>query len=446
MDVQLDWEFIKAQLPAGYQQLAVERGLIHPQPPQLHTKVTDIDQVLRPLLHRIGIETSLQTATSTAAMARRSIAEQEGEEAAEASHLVDLSAPALHYWERKLPSYLSELLARMIGAADTFSPARWHGYEIMIVDGTTAQRPGAKGVTARILYALRLSDLSVMGCHTTDEHGTESMRIFDVRPGQLWMGDRFYANPYDIAWVVDAGADVHVRYKFNALPLYDTQGEPFDVMAHVRLLSKPEQEAEWSVEVHPDGHEPIRGRLCVVRLPEAEANKERDRLRREEGPGVSPRALEAASWLIVFTTASPERMTTHEATDLYRLRWQIELEIKRDKSLGGLDKLPNFRPDTIATWLLGKLLIEQIARKVVSPTVAFPPSAVGFVLFPAPHRDFSASQRGAREAPPPQRSGRRRDVARDGPHLPGDPRRSASRAPARGASVPRRVPGARGTP
>ena len=253
MDVQLDWEFIKAQLPAGYQQLAIELGLIHPQPPQLHTKVTDIDQVLRPLLHRIGIETSLQTATSTAAMARMSITEQEGEQAAEASHLVDLSAPALHYWERKLPGYLSELLARMIGAADTFSPARWHGYEIMIVDGTTAQRPGAKGVTARILYALRLSDLSVMGCHTTDEHGTESMRIFDVRPGQLWMGDRFYANPYDIAWVVDAGADVHVRYKFNALPLYDTQGEPFDVMAHVRLLSKPEQEAEWSVEVHPDG-------------------------------------------------------------------------------------------------------------------------------------------------------------------------------------------------
>lgn len=428
MDVQLDWEFIKTQLPAGYQQLAVERGLIHPQPPQLHTKVTHIDQVLRPLLHRIGTETSLQTATSTAAMARMSIAEQEGDEAAAASHLVDLSAPALHYWERKLPSYLSELLARMIGAADTFSPARWHGYEIMIVDGTTATRPGAKGITARILYALRLSDLCVRGCHTTDEHGTESMRIFDVRPGQLWMGDRFYANPYDVAWVVDAGADVHVRYKFNALPLYDAEGQPFDVMAHVRSLSKPEQGAEWSVEVHPDDHKPIRGRLCAVRLPEAQENKARDRLCREEGRDVSPRALEAAAWFIVFTTAAPERMTTREATDLYRLRWQAELEIKRDKSLGGLDKLPNFRPDTIATWLLGKLLIEQIARKVVSPTVAFPPSTVGFGLFPASHRD-------TREAPPPQRARRRRDVARDGPRLPGHPRRPASRAPARAASV-----------
>jgi len=429
MDVEFDWQFIQAQLPAEYQELAVKRGLIRPQPPQLHAKVTHIDQVLRPLLHRIATEASLQTATSTAAMARASIAQEEGEKAAEASHLVDLSAPALHHWERKLPPYLSELLARMLGAAETFSPARWHGYEIVIADGTTVMRPGAEGITARVLYALRLADLSVLGCHTTDEHGTESLRIFDVHPGQLWMGDRFYANPYDIAWVVDAGADILLRYKFNALPLYDAQGRSFDVMEHVRSLSKPEQRAEWAVEVHPKDHAPIRGRLCAVRLPEAEANKVRDRLRREEGPRVSPRSLEAAAWLIIFTTAAPERMTTREATDLYRLRWQAELEIKRDKSLGGLDKLPNFRPDTIATWLLGKLIIQQIARKVVSPTVAFPPSTVGFDFFPD-------SQRDARETPPSQRARRRRDVARHGPRLPGHLRCHAARAPAR--SAPRR--------
>jgi hypothetical protein len=60
MAVELDWEFVKAQLPAGWRELAVERGLIHPQPPQLHAKVTDIEQVLRPLLHRIGLGASLQ--------------------------------------------------------------------------------------------------------------------------------------------------------------------------------------------------------------------------------------------------------------------------------------------------------------------------------------------------------------------------------------------------
>ena len=54
MAVEFDWELVKAQLPAGWRELAIERGLIRPQPAQLHAKVTDIEQVLRPLLHRIG--------------------------------------------------------------------------------------------------------------------------------------------------------------------------------------------------------------------------------------------------------------------------------------------------------------------------------------------------------------------------------------------------------
>ena len=262
-----DWEFVKAQLPSGWRELAVERGLIHPQPPQLHTKVTDIEQVLRPLLYRIGLESSLQVAVSTATAARSQVAVGDGEDAAKSAKLVELSAPALHYWERKLAGYLAELVARMLDPEGLRSAERWHGYEVVVVDGTTETCPGADGTTARVVYAMRLSDLTMLGCHATDKHGTESMRIFDVHPGQLWMGDRFYANPYDVAWVVDARAHVLVRYKFNALPLYDAEGASFDVMEHVRQLKKPGQMAEWPACVHPKKHAPIRGRLCAVRLP-----------------------------------------------------------------------------------------------------------------------------------------------------------------------------------
>jgi hypothetical protein len=439
MAVELDWEFIKAQLPTGWRELAIERKLIQPQPPQLHAKVTDIEQVLRPLLHRIGLGASLQVAVSTAAAAREVIAEKEGEAAAEAAKLVELSAPALHYWERKLAGYLAELVARMLHPAELFSPERWAGYEVMLVDGTTETCPGAKGTTARVLYALRLSDLTILGCHATDKHGTESMRIFDVHPGQLWMGDRFYANPYDVAWIADAGADVLVRYKFQALPLYDAQGASFDVMEHVRPLTKPGQNAEWSVCVHPSKHPPIRGRLCVVRLPEVEAEKVRHRLREEEGSKVSERSLEAAAWLILFTTVPAERLPTAEILALYRFRWQVELEIRRNKSLGGMDKLPNFRDDTIATWLYGKLLIQQIARKIVSPAVAFPPSGARVVFLPASGPD-------PRGAPPPDRARRQRDVARDDARLRGDARRPASGEAVRPAQLHPRLRGAHRSP
>ena len=69
MGVQVDWEFFRAQLPSGWRELASERGLIRPQPPQLRAKVTDIEPVLRLMLHRAGLEASLKTTTGEAAAA-----------------------------------------------------------------------------------------------------------------------------------------------------------------------------------------------------------------------------------------------------------------------------------------------------------------------------------------------------------------------------------------
>jgi hypothetical protein len=336
---------------------------------------------------------------------------------------VTLSAPSLHEWERKLGPYLAELVARMVGANDAFSPLRWSGYEVVLADGTVVTRPGAKGPTARVLYALRLADMTLIACLETDEHGSESLRAFEVRAGQLWICDRLYSNPEDLAWAKQGGGEVLMRYNRGALPLYGAAGKPFDVMEHVRPLREPEKMAEWSVWVHPAGRAAIHGRLCAVRLPDKEAEKARQRLRREYGASVSAESLEAAAWVVVFTTVPRERLATQQVLALYRLRWQVELEIRRDKSIGGLDKLPNFRDDTIATWLYAKLLIQQIARKIVSPAVAFPPSAVGSAA-------LAASQQGTPDPAPPRSPGRGRDVARRGPRLPGAPRRAVPHRPA----------------
>jgi hypothetical protein len=416
--IELNWEFIREQLPEGWRELAIEMGLIHPVPAQLNAKIHDIEPILRLELHRAGLEASLQTTTSTAAAAAKA-AERKGEgKAAANGSLVDLSPPSLHEWERKLGPYLAELLARMVGANDVFSALQWSGYEVVLADGTTVTRPGAKGTTARVLYALRLSDMTLLKCLVTDEHGSENLRSFEVRPGQLWIADRFYSNPEEIDWVEAAGGKVLVRYNRGALPLYDAKGRPFDVMSHVRPLHSPETRAEWQVWVHPAGRASIQGRLCAVRLPEEQAEKARQRLRREYGAKVSSESLEAAAWVIVFTTVPCERLTTHQVLTLYRLRWQVELEIKREKSIGGLDKLPNFRDDTIATWLYAKLLIQQIARTIVSPAVAFPPSAVASAV-------LTVSSGDPPEAAPHDAADRRRDVACHGAGLRSHPRRAA---------------------
>lgn len=390
-EAELNWEFIKAQLPAGWRELAVEWELIRPQPPQLKTKVTDIEQVLRPLLLRSSWEASLVTTMGTIALAKAaaeanstgiadpSVPSTAGGEAhgfVTPSHsLVDMSAVALHKWERKLGPYLAELLARMLQSTSAFSAMQWSGYDIVLADGTTVTRPGAQGTTARVLYALHLADMTLLQCFVTDEHGSERLRAFEMHPEQLWIADRCYCNPPDIAWVADAGAALMVRYNRGALPLYDAKSRPFDVLEHVRTLRDPEAMAEWRVWVHPQDHKPIQGRLCAVRLPEEQAEEGRQRLRREQGAKVTEASLEAAAWVMVFTNVPRLRLDTARVLGLYPVRWQMELEIKRDKSLGGIDKLPNFLPETIAAWLQTKLLLQQIARKIVSPAVAFPPSA-----------------------------------------------------------------------
>ena len=471
-EAELNWEFIKAQLPAGWRELAVELELIRRQPPQLRTKVTDIEQVLRPLLLRVSCEVSLRTTMGSIAMgkavadscapataptgaAAAGAVEVSGADAAKPpDSLVDMSAVALHKWERKLGPYLAELLARLLDSRAVFSVLQWSGFEIVLADGTTVTRPGAQGTTARVLYALRLADMTLLHCLMTDEHGSESLRVFEIHPGQLWIADRCYCNPPDVAWVVDAGAAVLVRYNRGSLPLYNGKGRPFDVLEHVRSLRKPQARAEWRVWVHPKGHKPIRGRLCAVRLPDKPIAEARERLRREQGTKVTAESLEAAAWVMVFTTVPRRQMDTDKVLTLYRIRWQMELEIKREKSIGGLDKLPNFRPDTIATWLQAKLLIVQIARKIISPEVAFPPSAiaVGLAILPIDRTDgpgaasaqLRISRTGgpgaasaqlpvpasdARKATPERASGRHPNVARDGARLCGRPRRAVAHLP-----------------
>ncbi len=66
-------------------------------------------------------------------------------------------------------------------------------------------------------------------------------------------------------------------------------------------------------------------------------------------------------------------MSARRVLELYRLRWQVELGIKREKSLGDMDELPNRRPDTVYTYLCGKLLGTLVLQRVTSGAAAISP-------------------------------------------------------------------------
>lgn len=369
----LNWSTIEAQLPADYVERAARRKLVKERlPSHLGAKVTHIGQILRLVLYQVG----------------RNIGQQPAAAAFAAAGLLVISHVALHKWMKKLGPYLAELVAAMVADAHgLFVPERWAGYELIAVDATCVQRPGAKGTTSRIHRALRLTDLRVIQAEVTDEHGGETFKRFIPGAMQLWLGDRVYANPPGIAWMKDNGAEVLVRYNRGSLPLYDAKGCLIDVLGKLAKLRKSGEMCEWRAFVQPEDHDRIAGRLCAIRLPREKAEEARARLRREQGTQVTAESLATADFVVVFTTIKRHVLPLGQIMELYRSRWQIELDFKRDKSITGLDLLPNFLPETIASWIYAKLLLHQILRKLADSGSVFPPSTVIAAMDPVCDRE-----------------------------------------------------------
>jgi hypothetical protein len=369
----LDWETLEQTLPRSWRDLAVELGLIHPVPPQLKAKVKDISEILRLVLYQVATNSGLeQTVASFAAVG-----------------LLAISFVALHKWLKKIGPYLEQLVARMVAQEHAvFAPERWAGYELIVGDASCVERPGAKGTTGRVHYALRLTDLRPVEVHVTDETGGETLRRFSPKPDQLWILDRGYANAPSIAHGRAHGADVLIRHNRWSLPLYDIKGKLLDIQRKLDGLSKPGRVREWKAWAYLDNEKkdhPIAGRLIAVRLPSEKAAQARQRVRQEHGSKATEEQLWMAEFVVLFTTIPAARLSADLIVELYRLRWQIELEFKRAKSIEGLDKLPNFLPETIHSWICAKLLLQQMLRAVAirCSANAFSPGALGTALLEA---------------------------------------------------------------
>ena len=59
-----DWELLTAHLPAGWEELAGEMGLIRARPAHLGVKILHIGQILRLVLHQAGTSSSLRATTA----------------------------------------------------------------------------------------------------------------------------------------------------------------------------------------------------------------------------------------------------------------------------------------------------------------------------------------------------------------------------------------------
>lgn len=345
------WETIEAELPEDFEELAKQHKTLEVQYGE--AKITTARDLLRLVLLHAGAGLGLRQTVSL-------MAESGGP---------DVSHVTLHKKMRLSASFLRALVGRIAGDTEA-NPERWAGYEVVAVDGSSFAGPRANSTDARVHLQLRLADLEILSAAMEGRKTGESFKRFTWRPGQLAVADRAYSNPPGIAHVVEHGADVLVRVCRGSLPM-SSNGKDIAVMPWLRSLRGHAVHERHVVVEHQQSQ--IKGRLIAVRLPAAEAEKARAHLRREYR-NVSALEFEAAQYVVVFTTVPTSRMPAGMCLALYRLRWQVELAFKRWKSICHFDRLPNYRDDTILSWLYAKLLLALIMHRVTAAaSPLFPP-------------------------------------------------------------------------
>jgi hypothetical protein len=363
IDPQRDWKTLLSYLPEDYETLALEYRVLNTQWP--NARVTDAATLLRFILLHVGADLALRQTVAT-------IAKSGGPQ---------VTQVWLHKKMQRAQPYLAALVQRLLTPSATeATPERWAGYEVVCLDGSTVSGPGAEGADARMHAVVRLHDLRICDVLVTSDSVGETLRRFIWQPGQLVIVDRGYANPAGVGWVVDHRADVLVRVNRGSLPLHDEEGKQIDVLGWCRQLPG-HRSSERPAQIHHHGptgtgrKRILTGRLIGVRLPDKEAQEARERVRREYGAATNAEQLEAAEYVVLFTTAPAVRLSAARCVEAYRLRWQIELQWKRWKSLCHFDHLPNYRDDTILSWLTAKVLLGILLDRIGSVTLATASSA-----------------------------------------------------------------------
>ena len=349
-----DWDVLQSFLPLGWQEQAKKLGAL-----RRCRKFSDAEALLRTLLIHLADGCSLR---ETALRARQ-------------GQLASVSDVALLKRLKGSGEWLRWMAVHLMEDWISKPPAVIFGenFRIRLIDGTTISEPGSTGTDWRVHYSVGFPSLQCDEVHVTSPKTGESFKLFQVHPGDLFLGDRGFARRTGLGHVVRKGGDVLVRMPATGLPLAKNDGTPFPLLQHLRTLHGT-QLGDWDVEITDEG-ETIPGRVCALKknkraTERAVAKALRNGVRK--GHDVKPETLEAAAYIIVFTTLD-RKLAPTTILEMYRGRWQIELAFKRLKSIMGLGHLKKTDVEAAKAWIHGKLLVAFLIEALISAGENFSP-------------------------------------------------------------------------
>lgn len=335
-------EEIFQDLPAEFEELAAQTKAL-----QRARKIKTPRQLLRMVLLYCGLDFSgRQTAATMTALYQ------------------PLSDTAIFERLKRSKLWLQTLISRVVEVErDSLSE---FGFKLSLVDGTMIVANGSHQSDYRLHLKLDLRHLHFEHVEVTSARVAESLARYQFSAGELVLGDRNFARATELVRLTGQGVQVLVRFSAAQLKLSDAAGKPIKWGAESKVVGNHRYES-WPCYVQDQQGARAKVYVHRYRLSQSAYERVKLKLRRrasKKGQKLKGETVELARFVWVVTNVALTELDARAALQLYRVRWQIELGIKRLKSLLQLGHLKSKAGSEIAeVWLLGKLLSALLLQR-----------------------------------------------------------------------------------
>jgi hypothetical protein len=258
----------------------------------------------------------------------------------------------------RLPLTMVQMLTRQTGRLlQTHDRWHWHGRHVRLVDGTgvsmpdtpenqarwpqpSTQAPGVGFPLARLVAVICLSTGAVVnlaiGPHAGKGHSELSLfrgLLDSLKPRDVLLGDALYCGYFEIAALQARQVDV-VLEQHGTRSTDFRRGQKVGTRDHWVCWPKPRARPEW---MSLEQYRAFPRQLCV-------------------------REVDVGGRVLVTTLLDSKRVPKGELAELYRQRWQVELDLRNIKTTLSMDVLHCQTPAMVEKELWVYLLAYNLIR------------------------------------------------------------------------------------
>lgn len=275
---------------------------------------------------------------------------------------------------QRLPEKLVAELTRYTGKqlmTEASAGWSWHGRDVKIVDGSTAsmpdteanqneypqmacQKPGVGFPILRFLVVFSLAVGTVLDAAFCPYRGkqTSELALFrrlhdSIDEGDVVLGDRHFCSFFEIADLKRRGADVVLRQH---------QCRITDFRRGVRL-GRYDHRVVWKKPARPDWMD----EESYQEFPDELVMREARMHIKGKGRKVRTRTITIAT-----TFTDPQEVCKSDLAELYRRRWQAELNLRSLKTVLQMDVLRCKTPEMVRKEIWAHLLAYNLIRTVMA--------------------------------------------------------------------------------